>query len=84
MAALDFTIVTRRIRTDQFVTDPMFFQSKLEHRLLVFLASGEAICELKAIIRLNTFDRDTMSFEPLYTTIYEICRRIGALFLVSV
>ena len=64
MASLNLSVMTWCERTDKFVPDPVFFQMHLEERRFI-TKGGKAIRKLRAIIRLNTFDRARKCFDEM-------------------
>ena len=47
---------TRKIRTNQFVSDPQLFEAHLKERKFSFLALVKRLNELHAVVCLNAFD----------------------------
>ena len=56
MASFNLSVMPWCEGTDKFVPDTVFFQMHLEKRRFI-TKGGKAIRKLRAIIRLNTFDR---------------------------
>ena len=56
VAAFDLAVVTRGVRTDEFVADAKLGSSAFEKRWEITLGIGEAVGELEAVVCLNTFN----------------------------
>ena len=64
VTVLDFAIVPRRIRANQFVPDARLSGSPFKQRWQIAFAVGKAIGELKTIIRLDAFPLDAAACVP--------------------
>ena len=64
MAALDLTIVSGRVRTNELVTDVEADGGGFKECRAAAVLGGEAIGKLRAIVGLNTFDADAMTGIP--------------------
>ena len=56
VAAFDLAVVPGRIRLDQFVLDAKLLQCFFKESFPVGTLSSETICELRSVVRLNTFN----------------------------
>lgn len=79
VAAFHLAVMSRRIRADQFVPDPVLFQMHLKKGGLVLMC-GKAVCEFRPVVGLDTFNA---AGERLYEVLKEDGGRISALFLKS-
>ena len=83
VAALHFAVVARRVGTDEFVSDAQPGGSDFKESGQIFLAVGEAVCELKAIVCLDTLHPNTPAGIPLEQLFQEIGGGIGGLFWIG-
>lgn len=83
VAALDFTIMPRRVRTDQLVPDAQFSSSFLKQRWNIAPAVGETVGKLKAIVRLDTLNFNSMPGIPFDQLFQEIRGGIGRLLRIG-
>ena len=83
VAALHLAVVARRVGTDEFVSDAQSGGSDFKESGQIFLAVGEAVGELKAIVCLDTLHPDTPAGIPLDQLFQEIGGGIGGLFWIS-
>ena len=83
VAALHFTVVARRVGTDELVADPQLGGCGLKQGRQIPLAVGEAVGELKSIVSLDTFHADTSAGVPLEQLFQEIGGGTGGLFRVG-
>ena len=74
MRALYFSIVAGRIRTNKFMLNTKTLQGALKERWLILFSGRKAVNKLKAVVGLDTFNRNSSSLKPLYGTLFEICR----------
>ena len=64
VAAFNFTVVARRIGTDQLVADAQGGGGSLKERQVVAILDGEAVGELGAVVGLNALDPDAAAGIP--------------------
>ena len=80
VAALHLAVVPGCVRPDQLVPNAQIHGGPLKEGEGFFLRAGEAIGELKAIIRLDTFHFDPFTGKPFIQPLEKIRRGIGGLF----
>ena len=56
VAAFDLAVVTRGVRTDEFVADAKLGGSAFEKRWKIALGIGETVGKLESVVRLDTVD----------------------------
>ena len=83
VAALHFTVVTRRIGADELVPDTQLGGSRLKESGSVLFAGKETVGELNAVVGLNALHSDTPAGIPLDQLFQEIGGGIGGLFRVG-
>ena len=59
VTALHFTVVARRIGSDELVADPQLGGSRLKESGSVLFAGKETVGELNAVVGLNALHSDT-------------------------
>ena len=69
VTSFNFSVVSRSIWPDKFVCDPFYFELVLENSRKITVCVCKAISELKAIICLNTLNRDSMFSEERYSVL---------------
>ena len=84
VAALDFSIVSWSVWSDELVPDAKLRQSYFKQRWFVSFACGEPVCKFKSVVSLYAFNCYTMAFVPLDQSFGKIRRRISALFFISI
>ncbi len=72
MAALHFSVVAGRIGTDQLMADTEAGGGALKKRGQVLPAVGEAVGELKTVVRLDAFHSNAPSGIPFHQPFQEI------------
>ena len=83
VAAFHFAIVSWRVRTDQFVSDPQGLRGGFKESREILFAVREAVGELKSIIRLNTLHLDASASIPLYQATQEVGGGVSRLLWIS-
>ena len=83
VTTLHFTVVARRVGTDELVPDTQLGGSGLKQSREIPLAVGETIGKFKAVIRLDAFHADSSAGIPLEQLFQKICGGTGGLFWVS-
>ena len=83
VTTLHFTVVARRVGTDELVPDTQLGGSGLKQSREIPLAVGETIGKFKAVIRLDAFHADTSACIPLEQLFQKIRRGIGGLLRIS-
>ena len=83
VTSLHFTVVARRVGTDELVADPQLGGCGLKQGRQIPLAVGEAVGELKSIVSLDTFHADTSAGIPLEQLFQEIGGGTGGLLRVG-
>ena len=56
VASLDLAIMSGSIRFDQFMLDAKLLQRFFKESFPVGTRSSETVCELRSVVRLNTFN----------------------------
>ncbi len=74
VAALDLSVVAGCVRPNELVVNAQFRSSGFKQRRQVPLAVGETVGELKAVVRLNTFDLNTFSTKASHNLAQKIRR----------
>ena len=66
VASLDLAIMSGSIRFDQFMLDAKLLQRFFKESFPVGTQSSEPVCELRSVVRLNTFNgiRETLYAMP--------------------
>ena len=82
VAAFYLAVVAWRVGADELVPDAQFGGGSFEESGQIPPAVGKAVCELKTVIRLDTFHPDAPACVPLAQTFQEISRGIGTLLRV--
>ena len=83
VAALDFSVMPRRVRPDQLVPDAQFSSGFLEQRRQIALTVREAVGKLEPVVRLNTLHLDTSAGVPRPQPAQEVRRGIGGLLWIG-
>ena len=83
VTTLHFTVVARRVGTDELVPDTQLGGSGLKQSREIPLAVGETIGKFKAVIRLDAFHADSSAGIPLEQLFQKIRRGIGGLLRIS-
>ena len=83
VTTLHFTVVARRVGTDELVPDTQLGGSGLKQSGEIPLAVGETIGKFKAVIRLDAFHADSSAGIPLEQLFQKIRRGIGGLLRIS-
>ena len=83
VTALHFTVVARRVGSDELVADTQVGGGGLKQSREIPLAVGETIGKFKAIIRLDTFHADSPAGIPLEQLFQEIGGGTGGLLRVG-
>ena len=83
VTTLHFTVVARRVGTDELVPDTQLGGSGLKQSGEIPLAVGETIGKFKAVIRLDAFHADSSAGIPLEQLFQKIRRGIGGVLRVG-
>ena len=83
VTTLHFTVVARRVGTDELVPDTQLGGSGLKQSREIPLAVGKTVGEFKAVIRLDAFHADSSAGIPLEQLFQKIRRGIGGLLRIS-
>lgn len=83
VAALHFAVVAGCVWADELMADAQLGSGFLKQCRQIPLAVGEAVGELKAIVRLNALYSDAPAGIPLEQLFEEICRGISGLLRVG-
>ncbi len=83
VASFDFAVVTRRVRSNELMANAKRGRGRFKQRLDIALAVGETVGELKAIVRLHSFNLDAMARVPANGTLEEIGGGISTVFVIS-
>ena len=83
VTTLHFTVVARRVGTDELVPDTQLGGSGLKQSREIPLAVGETIGKFKAVIRLDAFHADSSARIPLEQLFQKIRRGKGGLLRVG-
>ena len=66
VTTLHFTVVARRVGSDELVTDTKLFQFQLKERGFIGALRQEVVRKLGAIVRLDTFNRAWKSLNQMF------------------
>ena len=83
MAALDFAVMARGIRTNELMPNAQLGSCLLKQCWQITFAAGEAISKLGAVVRLDAFYPDAAACIPCGQSAKEICGRIGGLLRIG-
>ena len=83
VTALDFAIMSGRVRTNQFMANSKLLSRFFEQSRDIAFAVGKAIGKFKAIICLNAFNMNALASIPLHKPLKKICRRKCRLLRIS-
>ena len=83
VAALDLTIVSGSVGTDQLMPNFQFFGSLLKKGREVPLTVGKAVGKLKAVVSLNTFHFNPLAGIPLGQPFQEVCGGVSRLLRIG-
>lgn len=83
MTSFHLAIVSWGVRTDELVADAQLRGGGFKQGGQVALGIGEAICEFKPVICLDTFHSDAAAFEPGICLLKEVGGGISGLLLIG-
>ena len=83
VTSLYFTVVARRVGTDELVADPQLGGCRLKQGRQLPFAVGEAVGKLKSIVSLDAFHADSSARIPLEQLFQEIGGGIGGVLRVG-